>query len=112
MSLSNWLFSYHEIITDTSIMIGETPKFDWPDKEWLPKGIASLYNNAFYSLSHIQTDKEDCVGYLAYNNHDNEDNVISSLQEFLYTVFQSISLDFEINTEQYSLKNGILLFQI
>ena len=38
-SLSNWLFSYHEISTDTSIITSETSKFDWPDKEWLPKGI-------------------------------------------------------------------------
>lgn len=111
-SLSNWLFSYHEISTDTSIMIGETSKFDWPDKEWLPKGIASLYNNTFYSLSHIQTVNNDCIGYLSYSIHDNEDKTISSLQEFLYVVAQSISIDFEINTEHYSLKNGIQLFQL
>lgn len=111
-SLSSWLFSYHEISTDTSIMTNETTKFDWPDKEWLPKGIASLYNNTFYSLSHIQTIDNDCIGYLAYNIHDYEDKAISSLQEFLNVVAQSINVDFEINTEHYSLKNGIPLFQI
>lgn len=111
-SLSNWLFSYHEISTDTSIITSETSKFDWPDKEWLPKGIASLYNNTFYSLSHIQTIDNDCIGYLAYNIHDYEDKAISSLQEFLNVVAQSINVDFEINTEHYSLKNGIPLFQI
>lgn len=93
-------------------MIRETSKFDWPDKKWLPKGIASLHNNTFYSLSHIQTENNDCIGYLAYNIHDNEDKAISSLQEFLNIVSQSISADFEINTEHYSLKNGIPLFQM
>lgn len=111
-SLSNWLFSYHEISTDTNIMIGETSKFDWPDQEWLPKGIASLHNNTFYSLSHIQTVNNDCIGYLTYNIHDNEDKAISSLQEFLNIVAQSINVDFEINTEHYSLKDGIPLFQM
>lgn len=111
-SLSNWLFSYPEVSTDTSIMIGETSKFDWPDKEWLPKGITSLYNNTFYSLSHIQTVNNDCIGYLSYNIHDNEDRTLSSLQEFLYVVAQSISIDFGINTKRYSLKNGIPLFQL
>lgn len=93
-------------------MISETSKFDWPDKEWLPKGIASLHNNSFYSLSHIQTVNNDYIGYLSYNIYDNEDKALSSLQEFLYVVAQSISIDFEINTERYSLKNGIPLSQL
>lgn len=111
-SLSSWLFSYNETSTDTNTMIRETSKFDWPDKKWLPKGIASLHNNTFYSLSHIQTENNDCIGYLAYNINDNEDKAISSLQEFLNIVSKSISADFEINTEHYSLKNGIPLFQM
>lgn len=111
-SLSRWLFSYNMTSTDTNTMISATSKFDLPDKEWLPKGIASLHNNIFYSLSHIQTGNNDCFGYLAYNIHDNEDKAISSLQEFLNIVTQSINVDFEINIEQYSLKNGIPLFQI
>lgn len=111
-SLSNWLFSYHEVSTDTSIMIGETSKFDWPDKEWLPKGIASLHNNTFYRLSHLQNNNNDYIGYLAYNINDNEDKAISSLQEFLNIVSQSIRVDFEINAEYYSLKNGVPLFQM
>lgn len=111
-SLSTWLFSYNEASADANIMLSETSKFDWPDKEWLPKGIASLHNNTFYSLSHIQTANNDCIGYLAYNVHDNQDKAISSLQEFLNIVSQSLSVDFEINTEHYSLKNGIRLFQM
>lgn len=111
-TLSSWLFSYNETSTDTNTMISETSKFDWPDKEWLPKGIASLHNNSFYSLSHIQTVNNDYIGYLSYNIYDNEDKALSSLQEFLYVVAQSISIDFEINTERYSLKNGIPLSQL
>ena len=111
-SLSSWLFSYNEISSDTNTMISKTSKFDWPDEKWLPKGIASLHNNNFYSLSHIQTANNDCIGYLSYNIHDNEDKAISSLQEFLNIVSQSISIDWEINTESYSLKNGIPLFQM
>lgn len=66
-SLSSWLFSYNGIVVDTNTLISETTKFDWSDIEWLPKGIASLHNNTFYGLSHIQTVNGDYMGYLAYN---------------------------------------------
>ena len=61
-------------------------------------------------FSHLQNGNNDWVGYASYKITDKKNQEISCLQEFLANVVNLISGIFEIDPNEYSIKDGFPLY--
>ena len=109
-SLSNWFFQFKYTKNDNNEWIAmDTELYDWSDKEWLPNSILSLKSCKYYVLDHLQDDKNDWVGYASYNFVDTKNAEVSCLQKFLASVMDLINGVFEVDWNDYSIKDGFPL---
>lgn len=109
--IQKWLFSYSLDYKATDV-VTEEYLYDWPDKEWLPNAIVTLKSNSLYALSIAPYDNGDWLGYLSLNIVDNNNDRISSLQEFLNIVLENITNKYVFDINRYSINDGIPLFRI
>lgn len=110
-SLSSWFFQYRvpENKKGEFIVI-DTELYDWSDKELLPNSILSLESRKYYVLDHLQDENNDWMGYASYEITDKKDEEISCLQEFFASVMDLINGTFEIDRNDYSIKDGFPLW--
>ncbi len=112
-ALSRWFFQYKYPQNDNNKwIVMDTELYDWSDKERLPNSILSLESRKYYILDHLQDEKNDWVGYASYKITDKKDEEISCLQEFFASVMDLINGKFEMNRNDYSIKDGFPLFQL
>ena len=110
-SLSSWFFQYRvpENKKGEFIVI-DTELYDWSDKELLPNSILSLESRKYYVLDHLQDENNDWMGYASYEITDKKDKEISCLQEFFASVMDLINGTFEVDRNDYSIKDGFPLW--
>ena len=63
-------------------------------------------------LDYLQDDNNDWIGYVSYKITDKKNIEISCLQEFLANVINLTSGTFEINQNDYSIKDGFALYSM
>ena len=112
-SLSSWFFQYKYPKSDNNEwIVMDTELYDWSDKERLPNSILSLESCKYYVLDHVQDDKNDWVGYASYRVTDSTNIEISCLQEFFASVMEILNGSFEVNQNDYSIKDGFPLHRM
>lgn len=110
-ALSRWFFQYKYPKNDNNEWIAmDTELYDWSDKERLPNSILSLESRKYYILDHLQDEKNDWVGYASYMITDKKGEEISCLQEFFASVMDLINGTFEVDRNDYSIKDGFPLY--
>lgn len=110
-ALSRWFFQYKYPKNDNNEwIVMDTEWYDWSDKERLPNSILSLESRKYYVLDHLQDENNDWVGYASYKITDKKDEEISCLQEFFASVIDLMNGTFEINSNDYSIKDGFPLY--
>lgn len=109
-ALPRWLFQYRLPKGVSEPIAIDTCLYDWSDKDWLPISVLSLESHKYYVFSHLQNDNNDWVGYASYKITDKKNQEISCLQEFLANVVNLISGIFEIDPNEYSIKDGFPLY--
>ena len=108
-SLEQWL-KRHQLVEKNS---KDLPLYDWPDLELFPNAILSLNSCNYFKLTHLQDDRKDWVGFASYMIKDGMNKEISCLQEFFATVMDLLEDGtFEIDINDYSIKDGFLLFDL
>ncbi len=106
-SLRRWFFQYRNPEnTNEGVEVMDTALYDWPDIEWLPKSILSLESHNLFVLDHLQDDDNDFIGYASYKIADKTNKEISCLQQFLSNVTDLLDDTFEIDWNDYSIKDG------
>ena len=109
-TLSSWFFQYkYPKSNKNEWIVMDTELYDWSDKGLLPNFILSLESRKYYVLDHLQDDKNDWVGYASYKITDKKDEEISCLQEFFVSVMDLINGTFEVDRNDYSIKDGFPL---
>lgn len=111
-SLRHW-FPLYRIPKNCNdeFLVMDTELYDWPDIEWLPKSILSLESHNLFVLDNLQDENNDYVGYASYKITDKTNMEISCLQEFLANVMDLLNGAFEIDWNDYSLKEGFSLYK-
>ena len=106
-SLRRWFFQYRfPKNSNEEVLVMDTALYDWSDMEWLPESILSLESHNLFVLDHLQDDDNDFIGYTSYKIKDKTNMEISCLQEFLANVMDLINSTFEIDRNDYSIKDG------
>jgi len=110
-SLQSW-FSKYRIPNNCNdeFLVMDTELYDWADIEWLPKSILSLESHNLFVLDHLQDENNDYIGYASYKITDKKNVEISCLQEFLANVMDLLNGAFEIDRNDYSIKDGFSLY--
>ncbi len=110
-SLRRWFFQYR-IPKNCNDEFGvmDVELYDWSDIEWLPKSILSLESHNLFLLDHLQDENNDYVGYASYKITDKTNVEISCLQEFLANVMDMLNGAFELDRNNYSIKDGFSLY--
>ena len=112
-SLRRWLFQYrYPKNSNEEVLVMDTALYDWSDMEWLPESILSLESHNLFVLDHLQDDDNDFIGYTSYKIKDKTNMEISCLQEFLGNVMDLINSTFEIDRNDYSIKDGFPIYTI
>lgn len=111
-SLRRWFFQYR-IPKNCNDEFGvmDVELYDWSDIEWLPKSILSLESHNLFLLDHLQDENNDYVGYASYKITDKTNVEISCLQEFLANMMDLLNGAFEIDRNDYSIKDGFPLYK-
>ena len=110
-SLRRWFFQYkYPKNSNEDFGVIDTELYDWPDIEWLPKSIISLESHNLFVLNHLQDKNNDHLGYVSYKITDKTNMEISCLQEFLANVMDLLNGAFEIDRNDYSIKDGFSLY--
>ena len=111
-SINSWFLQYRFLKSDKDgWIVSDTELYDWPDEECLPKSILSLASCKYYILGHIQDDKNDWLGYVAYKITDKENKEISCLQEFYASIMKMLNENFDVDMDKYSIKDGFPMFR-
>lgn len=112
-SLRRWFFQYrYPKNSNEEVLVMDTALYDWSDMEWLPESILSLESHNLFVLDHLQDDDNDFIGYTSYKIKDKTNMEISCLQEFLANVMDLINSTFEIDRNDYSIKDGFPIYTI
>ena len=112
-SLRRWFFQYRfPKNSNEEVLVMDTALYDWSDMEWLPESILSLESHNLFVLDHLQDDDNDFIGYTSYKIKDKTNMEISCLQEFLANVMDLINSTFEIDRNDYSIKDGFPIYTI
>lgn len=111
-ALQRWLLQYRLLKGFSEPIAIDTCLYDWSDKEWLPISVLSLESHKYYVLDYLQDDNNDWIGYVSYKITDKKNIEISCLQEFLANVINLTSGTFEINQNDYSIKDGFALYSM
>lgn len=112
-SLRRWFFQYrYPKNSNEEVLVMDTALYDWSDMEWLPESILSLESHNLFVLDHLQGDDNDFIGYTSYIIKDKTNMEISCLQEFLANVMDLINSTFEIDRNDYSIKDGFPIYTI
>lgn len=112
-SLRRWFFQYrYPKNSNEEVLVKDTALYDWSDMEWLPESILSLESHNLFVLDHLQDDDNDFIGYTSYKIKDKTNMEISCLQEFLANVMDLINSTFEIDRNDYSIKDGFPIYTI
>lgn len=112
-SLRRWFSLYRSPQnSNDEFYVMDTGLYDWPDIEWLPKSILSLESHNLFVLDHLQDENNDYVGYASYKITDKTNMEISCLQEFLANVMDFINGTFEVDRNDYSIKDGFPIYTI
>lgn len=112
ISLRRWFFQYRNPKNrNDEILVMDTELYDWPDIKWLPKSILSLESHNLFVLDHLQDNNNDFVGYVSYKITDKANEEISCLQQFLANVMDFLDSTFEIDQNDYSIKEGVPLYK-
>ena len=110
-SLRRWFFQYRfPKNSNEEVLVMDTALYDWSDMEWLPESILSLESHNLFVLDHLQDDDNDFIGYASYKIKDKTNMEISCLQEFLANVMDLMNSTFEIDRNDYSIKDGFPLY--
>lgn len=110
-ALSSWFPQYNNPqSSDNEWMVMDAELYDWSDKEWIPNSILSLKSRKYYVLDHLQDENNDWVGYASYKTTDSKDKEVSCLQEFFASVMDLINGTFEVDRNDYSIKEGFHLW--
>ena len=110
-SLRRWFFQYrYPKNSNEEVLVKDTALYDWSDMEWLPESILSLESHNLFVLDHLQDDNRDYVGYTSYKIADKTNKEISCLQQFLSNVTDLLDDTFEIDWNDYSIKDGFPLY--
>ena len=106
-SLRRWFFQYrYPKNSNEEVLVMDTALYDWSDMEWLPESILSLESHNLFVLDHLQDDDNDFIGYASYKIADKTNKEISCLQQFLSNVTDLLDDTFEIDWNDYSIKDG------
>ena len=109
-SLSSWFSQFKYPKSDNNEWIAiDTELYDWPDIAQLPNAILSLESRKYYVLDYLQDDKNDWIGYASYIIVDAKNAEVSCLQEFFASVMDLINGTFEVDQNDYSIKDGFPL---
>lgn len=110
-SLRRWFFQYrYPKNCNEGFFVMDTELYDWSDIEWLPKSILSLESHNLFVLDHLQDDNSDNVGYASYKITDKTNVEISCLQQFFANMMDVLNGTFEIDINDYSIKDGFPLY--
>lgn len=111
--MKKYFFQFrHKNEDENEYIASNTTSYDWPDKEWLPNSIVSLTSHSHYVLGHLQNVGNDWLGYASYIISDSQNKNIDCLQTFLADVMNMLNKNFKLDLKNYSIRDGILLFEL
>mgnify|MGYP003290659277 CR=1 FL=1 len=111
--LSSWFFQYkYPKCNNREWVVTDDELYDWSDKEQLPNSILSLKSCKYYVLNHLQDENNDWIGYASYKITDKKNKEVSCLQEFFASIMNLINDTFEVDQNDYSIKDGFLLWKM